>query len=644
MMPTSRANHSDGASPRPGIVVGSLAATLAMIALASLVPHARDARLWGINHLAYYPLPVRLAALALVALAFVPVFARAAYAGLLRLTRALGDGGRRAPWVVATVSVASIAVFFVFRSASYLLGDGQLIVQSFEASYLGNDSVIMSSVATIFGSDFISPGTTLLYYWTVKLAVVVFGLTPTQGLVVLPCLLGGVWVFLVLRLSGASVLTPALRAWLLVLGLFTTSVVVFFGYIENYSVLLVVVTLYAVASFRVMHRAGRIWGPVALFVIAVFVHIQAVLLVPSLVFLVAWRAARERRRVVLRWSVPVLVSLLLVVTIVARAYQFPGDLYLPLFANDASYGLLSPGHLLDVANELLMLLPILPFVATVWFAGRRGLAHSKRKGSQGDLWFGEPVEWQFVALLIVPCLVYVVFFRSEIGMARDWDLFTMTSVGAAALVLLAVNRYAGAGGGDAAFVSVPAMVMVAVMGVSWIGINASSERTPERFESILAYDQTHAGYAYENLAAYYHDKGRLGRAIRAMENGARLSGNPRLYARLAFYYEDNGDIAGAIRLLYEMLESHPDYYKGRAKLLDLLEKAGRWDELVRVARGGVEHSDGAPLFYFALGEGLIRTGEVDEGLDAFRKCLSLNPPQSAQDHIREVFEQLGREP
>jgi len=643
-MPTSRANQSDGAPPRSGIVVGSLVATFAMIALASLVPHARDARLWGINHLAYYPLPVRLAALGLMALAFVPALAHPVHAGLLRLTRALGGGGRRAAWVVAAVSVASTVVFFAFRSASYLLGDGQLIVQSFEASYLGNDSVIMSSVATIFGSDFISPGTTLLYYWTVKLAVVVFGLTPTQGLVVLPCLLGGGWVFLVLRLSGASVLTPALRAWILVLGLFTTSAVVFFGYIENYSVLLIVVALYAVASFRVLHRAGRIWIPVALFVAAVFVHIQAVLLVPSLVFLVAWRAALGRRRVVLRWGVPVLVSLLLLVTVVARAFQFPGDLYLPLFANDASYGLLSPGHLLDAANELLMLLPILPFVAAAWFVGRRGVERSQRKGSEGDRWFGEPVEWQLVALLIVPCLVYIAFFRSEIGMARDWDLFTMTSVGGVALVLLAVNRYSEAVGGDAARVSVPALVMVAVMGVAWIGINASSERTPERFESIFAYDQTHAGYAYENLAAYYHDRGRLGKAIRAMENGARLSGNPRLYARLAFYYEDNGDIAGAIRLLYEMLESHPEYYKGRAKLLDLLEKARRWDELVQVARGGVEHSDRAPLFYFALGEGLIRTGKVDEGLDAFRKCLSLNPPQSAQDHIRKVFEQFGREP
>ncbi len=637
-------------SPAPGaatpVVIGSLVVTFALIALVTLLPSARDARLWGLNHLAFYSLPVRLAALALMALAFVPAVARVAFGALTKFPDALAGGGSRSTMIIFIVSIASVVLFYQFRSATLLLGDGQLLAKSFEASYQGHATVIMRSARAILANDSISPGMTLLYYWTVKVAVVVFKQTPAEGMRWLPCMLGGVFIFFFLRLVRDAPLSNALKVWLLVLGLFTTSVQLFFGYVENYSAILILLAMYVSACFLVIHRRSALWVPIVLLAVSVFTHIQSILFAPSLIFLMAWQLAKGRRRVVLRSGVPVLMVLTGAAAIIARAGNIPGDFYLPLTADNESYGIISPGHLGDLLNEAMMLLPIALVALAVWWAGRKA-AHQPTNVTSGNEWFAMPVEWQYVALMVVPCLMYMTLFKPEIGMARDWDLFTMTSVALVPLVLLIVNRYSKAAqlsGAAMARVSAPALVMAAVMGIGWFGVNASGDRTGNRFEAILAYDQTHVGYAYENLALYYQSRGQLAKAIDALETGAHTSGNPRLYARLAVLYEENGDIDAGITMLRDILATHPDHSKARSKLMDLLEKAKRYDELITVSRDGVKYHPKNAIYYFALGESLIRTGQTDEGLDVFRTCLTLGPPDGAREHVLRRFEQFGQTP
>jgi tetratricopeptide (TPR) repeat protein len=228
-------------------------------------------------------------------------------------------------------------------------------------------------------------------------------------------------------------------------------------------------------------------------------------------------------------------------------------------------------------------------------------------------------------------------FEPEIGMARDWDLFTMATVALVPLTLFAVNRLQ-LEPGRAALVFVPAMTMTAVLSVSWIGVNASAERTTERFEAILAYDQTHAGYAYENLATFYYQRRQLAKAIAAMEKGALISGNPRLYARLAAYYQENGDLDAAIELLSGTLKTHPTHDKARQKYLDLLEKAHRWRALAEAAREGMELHPRKPIYCFAYGVALLRMGRAAEAVAVFRDCIELDAPPELRDHMQRFID------
>jgi hypothetical protein len=129
-----------------------------------------------------------------------------------------------------------IAVFWHFRVATNLLGDGQLIAQSFEAAEEGHNSVIMRSAHAIVTEETIAPGTTLLYYAAVKANLRATKKDePVRALRALNCLLGGVFVFLVLAAARAKLLGAEARVWMVVLTAFSCSMLLFFGYIENYT-------------------------------------------------------------------------------------------------------------------------------------------------------------------------------------------------------------------------------------------------------------------------------------------------------------------------------------------------------------------------------------------------------------------------
>ncbi|MDH5271418.1 MAG: hypothetical protein OEY32_16000, partial [Candidatus Krumholzibacteria bacterium] len=150
-----------------GLLVGITAATALVVAVAAFLPAVR---LWGINHLAFLPLPFRIASLSLIALAFLPPVARGLYqGGATALERAAGLRTRPGAMVaLVAIAVASTVVFYSFRSATNLLGDGQLIAQSFEAAEEGHDQVIMRSARAIVTEEGIAPGATLLYYGAIK--------------------------------------------------------------------------------------------------------------------------------------------------------------------------------------------------------------------------------------------------------------------------------------------------------------------------------------------------------------------------------------------------------------------------------------------------------------------------------------------
>ncbi len=622
--------------PRLSWVVAAAAFSAAIVVVASFFP---ELRLWGVNHLAFLPRTFRHAAFAILVLSFVPWVARVVYGAALRAASKHASASRPVGIAVAVVvALASVVTFYHYRVSTNLLGDGQLIAQSFKAAEEGHDSVIMRSVRAIVTEESIAPGSTLLYYSAVK-AAARMNKPPTPAMRALNCLLGGVFVLLVLMVARAKSLGAEPRVWLVALSVFSCSMLLFFGYIENYTTPYLFSAIYAVTAFAALYRRVPLWLPVIPLVLASYAHIHSILLIPSYLYLVVWTRGRSRRAALMRYWLPVFTTATVVVIVTCSSIEGLKKFFVPFgFSGSTLFG---PRHFADIANEMLMLLPIFPVVAVMGWLGRKA-DPVRDKGATKDpvSLFSHPVEWQFVGTILVACAMYLFFFKPEIGMARDWDLFTMATVALVPLCILALNRYVRAcelSVNMTARFAVPSLVLVAVMGVAWVGINTSTDRTIDRFQRILAYDKSMVAYAWETLAILQHDRGRLEPAIAIMETAIANGNNPRHSVRLAVYMEEAGRIDEAIAVLEKVLAKRPDFVKARYRLALFLEKKNDWGKMLEVSKEGVRYHPEEPFYRFLYGESLLRAGRIDEGVEMFKTCRAMNLPPAAKQRVEQVL-------
>ena len=427
--------------------------------------------------------------------------------------------------------------------------------------------------------------------------------------------------------------------WLVTLAFFSCSMVLFFGYIENYTAPYLFAAIYVVSAFAALHRRVRLWLPLIPLAMACYAHIHSILLIPSYFYLVVWMRARSRRVSFMRLWLPIFSAATIVVIVSCSSVEGMKKFFVPFGVKGNT--LLAPRHFADVANEIAMLLPIFPVVAMLGWLGRR-LDPTREKGAAKDPsnLLAHAVEWQFTATILVGCAMYLFFFRPEIGMARDWDLFTMATVGLVPLTLLALNRYVRATGlaiDATARFAIPSLALVAVMGVAWVGLNTSTDRTIERFQRILAYDKAHAAYAWENLAILEHNRGNLQKAIDTMNTALANGNNPRHSVRLAVYMEEAGQIDAAIEVLEKVLARRPDFVKARYRLVLFLEKKNDWNKMLLVSREGMEQHPDEAFYRFLYGESLIRANRVEEGVAVFMTVRDMKLPAAARQRVDQVL-------
>lgn len=636
---------------RTGWLVAAAALSALIIVVAAFLPALR---LWGINHLAFLPPAVRYAAIALLALSFVPLIAGSMYRAGCGVFDRIGVAKRSAGTglLVALIAAGSVAGFWAARSSTLLLGDGQLLVRSFEAAEQGYQKVIMRSAHAIMTEEVIAPGTTLSYYAAIKTGNS-FKQPPVNSMRAFNCLLGGILILLLVTIVTNDFARGEVRLWLLLLALGSCSLELFFGYIENYTMPTLLLVMYVVLALRALHEHGRAWVAGIPLVLACYAHIQSILFLPSFVYLLIWTYAPPRRTTLLRYWTMTFTATAFVGIASAPLIMKMRRFYVPLgFANE-KYALFSPHHLTDIVNELFILLPILPVVVVMAWIGRsaerasgRDFSRDPRATKTPTEWFAHPAEWQLVSSILIPCAFYIGLFHPDIGMARDWDLFTMATAALVPFVLLVLNRYLRATALSPAKVAqfaVPSLAVMLISSAAWVGVNASTERTMARFKNILTYDRTHAAYAWENLAMLQHSRKELDASIETMRIAYDFSHNPRQGARLAVYLDEASHTDEAKQILYKILEKHPDYSVARFRLLMFMERANDWTAINAVARDGVKYNPDEGIYYFFYGESLMRMGDTRNGLEMFRKSKEFSLPAEITAHVDEVLKQYSNQ-
>jgi len=343
------------------------------------------------------------------------------------------------PWLRAVLALSAGVLFFVFRIRHLRWGDAYILVNAIphpeaRLTYVWQAPLDVFVHAKLWAAAQSWPGwpdPTPVYWITSTLAGVLF-----------------IWTLL----GFAAWLGRDFTERALVVGLVATlgTMQLFFGYVENYSIMTLGVLIYVWLALRALRgEAGLVWPSTVLALTHAF-HPSTLVLAPSLLLLI-W----ERRRLGLdrSWlsALAAVAAPYLVVGIGVMALMttgghgldallgadFPGGgdrrWFVPLLKTETRwehYTMFSLGHLLDIVNQQLLTAPV------VWPALLLCLIIAGARAP----WRTDPA-FRLLALMAVSYLLLTLVWNPDYGGQRDWDLFAPAAVPAAIWLAYGLPRF-----------------------------------------------------------------------------------------------------------------------------------------------------------------------------------------------------------
>ena len=307
----------------------------------------------------------------------------------------------------------------------------------------------------------------------------------------------------------------------------SAGVLLLMGEVEFYAPVFAAVAVYVVAGERaVRDEKASLWTAAMAFVVAVLAHYMAVVLLPSLLYVIA----RRKNVRVRAWTFSrVLVISAAVIgagqlLYAALTLAFPHNRVLMPIVVHASeagvhqYTLYSLEHIGDMHNLLVLLAP-LALAALLLYAPQQ-LRRSDPDPESG-----------FHALIVPPFFAALFFMNTSLGLARDWDLAAVAGI---ALLLAAVSLADRAPQRHAATILVGLSVLLQL---PWLLLHEQPRPTADRFEAVMALDDEnmYGDYAlsgYDALRKFdYGNEDRV-KEIAQTRRMIELVGYPQHYREL----------------------------------------------------------------------------------------------------------------
>ncbi len=575
--------------------------------------------LWGINHLAYAPLIVRI---------LPPLF------GFLVVWSPWGErlgawlAGRIAPLLDRRLIVYLVlpllggSVFWLLRTASHFLGDGWLIGE------------LMEEGMRFHGYDFLD------YHLHARAFMLLrphLQITSFEVFAVASVIAGAAYLAAAAYVVRGLATDAASRLLLYALLVLLPPLQIFMGYVECYAHLMVCTLLYLGLLARHLRGEVPLWAPATAFACGLFFHMDAVFLAPLLAVPVFWPAPGRASSFfgrLLAVALPVLTAIALGIAIYLLGgynrqwYEFDfltGRRFERVFVElTGHHGLLSLTHWKDVINLLLLLAPV-P-LALLLAAGPRLRAQWRTSRARTPLVAG-----------CIWLILLTVILHMKLGVARDWDLF------AAQAPIFAVTAFLAwaplAAGKSGARLIGPVAAVALVLCLPWFWLNAGDERSVQRFSDVIGDLPGHArAYAHEEIAKYHRDRGDFQAALEEYTTATRIfPGNARFHTALAaLHYNHGGNRDSAFVAFRRALEVDSTFAIALQMVARIHFERAELEEALPYARrlaGQRSETAKAAVLHGLVAEQLRLYEEADA---AFRRATARDPA------MRGVFERVAR--
>jgi tetratricopeptide (TPR) repeat protein len=444
-----------------------------------------ESRFWGFNHLLFLPVPIimiYLAGCVLCLFMFFPPAHKVAGRFYESLADTLFKRGYISRWMI--LALASLAIFWFGRPEIFLLGDSHSV-----AANIGNELPVIykwSEMGVIYLAYFVAK---LLPFTGNELGEYAYGLIAVFS--------GAITVSLFLAIAYELGRSKEERLFIFCLSVFAGWIVLFFGYTENYPVLWPMMTGYIYFSIRYLNHKGNILLPTLLILLSLVLHLQILFFLMSYLLLVLSRgkpAEIYQKYGKYVWSGLALVSIgggYLFMQLYNNSFEFRTYLMPILEGRPATpdYSIFSLPHLLDVINQMLVLVPLLPALLIMGWRGWRSIVKSKI-----DL---------FLILLSLGGFMFLVIIDPKLGMGRDWDLFALS--GLAPMLLFSKNIVASRRISKFLYPAVITASLVLVF--PFVATNLSHQPAIDNYKSLLRLDLPKSRTGLTILRTIYHAKG-----------------------------------------------------------------------------------------------------------------------------------------
>ena len=552
--------------------------TLALIGISS---YLLLQSMWGLNHLQYLPLGYSvflcIAAVA-VGVLWRGKFQFALIGRRIELVDRLLFGRGRWPKVI--VALLLCVVFYAFRLDTFLLGDGYLLL-----SALGQDKT------------HVFKWTEQGAIWLVRMVQAGLGgyskesaLTAFQ---ILSYASGAVTVYNFLCIAQRFADDARIRLLTFVTLIGSGSMLLFFGYVEHYPVIWAAAAVFFNMALRYCDTGRGFYIVLLSFVVSVFLHLEAVSLAPAVIYLVLHKLGMDHflfsrqtlSRVLL--ILAYLTSISAVLWISKQRIDFE-VLFLPVLNGrpaSPEYAMFSLRHLLDIVNLLFLVCPGWLALAVIGIAGGETRVPASFM--------------RFLILSSVGSLTFLMAIDPAFGMARDWDLMSLTCLPLGLYLVCSAKRAMNLVT-DRLLIAFGITAMVVTVSFVSTATNRASSETRALNLLRLYGSKNNSGWVV--LSDYYYERGESDKASVVVREMRSVFGDDTLIVRGYSYLEKQ-----------------------------------KYDEAFKLAERLVKKDPYRPEYLQLLGNACGKLGRTEPAIDYYDRSIALRPYDA---RLRNEFGQM----
>jgi len=562
--------------------------------LSSFFPKSR---LWGINHLAYFPLWVRVVFTFLGLLILVPGINSKVYS-LFELILSFFQRifAKREVLGYALSSLLFMFLFWLLRTRTYFLGDSySMILQLESEKYMRTGFEFLENLVHLYGFKFLR---------------LFFIISAESTYIILSILAGGVFIFILFFFTKTFSEDRFDRFFIFTVLLFSGTTQLFLGYAEQYTLTYVSIFAYLYFSLKYLQRKVRIYLPILFCVLSIGFHLSSAYLLPSLFFLFILKKKKDELVFSFKKAIPYLFILIflfiLFIYYIRSINPVLSEIFVPLLKGrpeDPRYTLFSFSHILDILNQHLLLSPIgvILLLSIIIICKKR-------------ISFKDQIV-AFLFLVSVAQLLYHFSIDPKLGAIRDWDLFSALAIGYTFLgIYLFLNLIR-----NKRYSSIVLVFTAFFTILPWFLLNANTEKSIERFRNLLDVDLKRSLAGRQILARYYYQQEMLIEVDQINSKMFNLFPEDSL-THAATTYINLGDYIKATSLLKKAIEINPSFVYAHSELGRAYLNQVQLDEAINEFQKVIRLKPYNAAAHTNMGLALLQKGKLKEALAEFKKA------------------------